>query len=79
MRTTLDLPDPLFTRLKARAALEHTSLKKLLQRFVEEGLNATAQSNGLQRSADTLPCLRGPLALTPEQLCNAGLVAALDD
>jgi len=79
MRTTLDLPDPLFTRLKARAALEHTTLKKLLQRFVEDGLNATAQSTGLQRSADTLPCLRGPLALTPEQLCNAGLVAALDD
>ena len=79
MRTTLDLPDPLFIRLKARAALEHTTLKKLLQRFVEDGLNATVQSNVQRRSAETLPCLRGPLALTPEQLCNAGLVAALDD
>lgn len=79
MRTTLDLPDPLFTRLKARAALEHTTLKKLLQRFVEDGLNATVQSNVQRRSADNLPCLRGPLALSPEQLSNAGLVAALDD
>jgi hypothetical protein len=79
MRTTLDLPDPLFTRLKARAALEHTTLKKLLQRFVEDGLNATVQSDVQRRSADTLPCLRGPLALSPKHLSNAGLVAALDD
>jgi hypothetical protein len=79
MRTTLDLPDPLFARLKARAVLEHTTLKKLLQRFVEDGLNATIHPTVQRRSADTLPCLRGPLALTPEQLSNASLVAALDD
>lgn len=38
MRTTLDLPDPLFRRLKARAALEGLSLKDLLARYVAAGL-----------------------------------------
>lgn len=38
MRTTLDLPDPLFRDLKIRAAEEGTTLKDLLQRFVEKCL-----------------------------------------
>ncbi len=37
MRTTLELPDPLFARLKARAASEHLTLKQLLQSYVEQG------------------------------------------
>jgi len=79
MRTTLELPDPLFARLKARAALEHTSLKQLLQRFVEQGLAHSPQPGERRRCADALPCLDGPLAIAPDQLSNAGLVAALDD
>ncbi len=79
MRTTLELPDPLFARLKARAALEHTSLKQLLQRFVEQGLAHSPQPGERRRSADALPCLDGPLAIAPDKLSNAGLVAALDD
>ena len=39
MRTTLELPDPLFARLKARAANERITLKQLLRHFVEQGLN----------------------------------------
>ncbi len=31
MRTTLELPDPLFARLKARAASERVTLKQLLR------------------------------------------------
>ena len=38
MRTTIDLPDPLFRRVKAAAAMEGTSLKELITRFVEQGL-----------------------------------------
>ena len=34
MRTTLELPDPLFARLKARAASEQVTLKQLLQSYV---------------------------------------------
>lgn len=38
MRTTLDLPDPLFRTLKARAALQGRSLKDLVVSYVERGL-----------------------------------------
>ena len=41
MRTTLELPDPLFARLKARAASERLTLKQLLRSYVEQGLNTT--------------------------------------
>jgi hypothetical protein len=39
MRTTIDLPTPLFRRIKAKAALEGTSLKRLITHYVERGLN----------------------------------------
>lgn len=45
MRTTLDLPDPLFKHLKARAALEGRSLRDLMVELVEKGL-------GLRQSMD---------------------------
>ena len=38
MRTTIDLPDPLFREAKACAALEGTTLKDLVTRCVEQGL-----------------------------------------
>ncbi len=38
MRTSLDLPDPLFRTLKARAALQGRSLKDLVVSYVERGL-----------------------------------------
>ncbi len=50
MRTTLDLPDPLFRRLKARAALEGLSLKDLIARFVIAGLQGTDAPRGDQVS-----------------------------
>ena len=78
MRTTLELPDPLFARLKARAASEHLTLKQLLRSFVEQGLNATPAGSGLRRSAQTLPRLEGPLAIEAEQLSNAALFDLLD-
>ena len=40
MRTTIDLPDPVFRRLKARAALEGSSLKRVILRAVEKELHA---------------------------------------
>ena len=42
MRTTLELPDPLFARLKARTANEGVTLKRLLRSYVEQGLGAAA-------------------------------------
>lgn len=35
MRTTLELPDPLFARLKARAVREQVTLKQLLRNYAE--------------------------------------------
>ena len=46
MRTTLDLPDPVFRRLKSRAAMEVTSLKALLARFVAAGLRHVGATTG---------------------------------
>lgn len=79
MRTSLELPDSLFARLKARAATEGVSMKQLLQRYLEEGLIASSTAQGNSRSADALPTLApAPLAVTPEHLSNAGLFGLLE-
>jgi hypothetical protein len=38
MRTTIDLPEDLHRTLKARAALDGTTLRELIQHLVEQGL-----------------------------------------
>ena len=58
MRTTLDLPDPLFRRLKARAALDGMSLKDLIARYVVAGLDGVtgapdASATALPRSSSS--------------------------
>ena len=78
MRTTLELPDPLFARLKARAAMEHVTLKQLLRSYVEQGLNAGASATVAPRSAAQLPRLAGALRVEADQLSNAGLYALLE-
>ena len=40
MRTTLDLPDETFRRLKAQAALNGLKLKALVTQYIERGLAA---------------------------------------
>jgi len=80
VRTTLELPDPLFARLKARAALEGTTLKQLLRSFVEQGLvdPGHGRDTRARRAAD-LPRIEADLPLTPDQLSNAGLFALLEE
>jgi hypothetical protein len=78
MRTTLELPDPLFARLKARAVSERLTLKQLLRSYVEQGLNATPAGPGSQRSAHTLPRVEGALAISGQQLSNAALFDLLE-
>ncbi len=78
MRTSLDFPDPLFRHLKARAALEGTSMRDLVLSLIEQGLNAPP------RVADagpaTLPSLSlgSPMALGAAELSNARLSELLD-
>ena len=78
MRTTLELPDPLFARLKARAVSERLSLKQLLRSYVEQGLNTTPAGSGSKRSAHTVLRVEGPLAISGQQLSNAALFDLLD-
>jgi hypothetical protein len=78
MRTTLELPDPLFARLKARAATERVTLKQLLCSYVEQGLNAAPEASGGQRSAAQLPQLRGELSISTNALSNAALFELLE-
>ena len=46
MRTTLDLPDPVFRRLKSRAALQGMSLKALLAGMIAAGLRRGEGAEG---------------------------------
>ena len=71
MRTTLDLPDDLFRQVKAKAALEGTSLKDVLTRYIESGLRQPARLAGPSASRSRLPVLpkrgKGVIPnLTPE-------------
>ena len=55
MRTTIDIPDPMYRQLKSRAALRGCSVKELILRGVE------AELNGAERRAGrriTLPLVR---------------------
>jgi len=79
MRTTLELPDPLFARLKARAAYEQVTLKQLLRSYVEQGLEASAAASAVQRrSSASLPRLDGGLAIDADSLSNAALFELLE-
>ena len=78
MRTTLELPDPLFARLKARAASERVTLKQLLRSYVEQGLSAVPASTEQKRSAAALPQLTGTLAIESHQLSNASLFELIE-
>ena len=79
MRTTLELPDPLFARLKARAAMKQVSLKQLLHDYVEQGLDAPDPSAAqARRSARDLPTLQMPLQQQNVTFSNAGLFELLE-
>ena len=64
MRTTIDLPDPVFKRLKATAALRGVSLKEIILDAVEKQL----QPSGPTRKRTKFPLIRskqpGTLSLT---------------
>ena len=79
MRTTLELPDPLFARLKARAASEQITLKQLLQSYVEQGLMASTYSaKPTKRSVSQLPKVEGRLAFDSSTASNADLFDLLE-
>lgn len=79
MRTTVELPDPLFRALKARAALEGRTLKSLMSALLEQGLHqARRAEQGAPRSRSALPSVStgAPFGLTAPS--NADLFELLD-
>lgn len=83
MRTTMDIPDPLFRQVKARAALEGRKLKDLIAEYVSRGL----LSEGLPGAADghrarsPIPVIQRAAATgkTIPALANAEIAAILDE
>lgn len=73
VRTTIDLPDELYRALKARAALQGTTLRALVRLFVEQGLKeASDRGEGGQRGRREPPPVivppRGiPIPATPRK------------
>lgn len=80
MRTTLDLPEPLFRELKARAAMQGVPMKQLLQHFVERGLRTAhpAADGSAPRRPSSLPTVSIGQPLAMQQLSNAALFEVLD-
>ena len=80
MRTSLDIPDPLFRHLKARAALEGSTLRDLVLELLQRGLASSATAT-LANTATDLPSVRlgAPMALTAQELTNANLSALADE
>jgi hemolysin activation/secretion protein len=55
MRTTVDIPDAMYRRLKTRAASEGSSAKALILRAVEQGLKVKRRTS---RRRVALPIVR---------------------
>jgi hypothetical protein len=49
MRTTIDIPDALYRKLKGKAASEGRSVKELVLRGVEEQLHSKPRKTGRRR------------------------------
>lgn len=81
MRTTIDLPDGLLRRAKARAALDGMSLKELVTRYVEQGLGRgthTGEGSAGRRRSE-LPLARPATGRPLPELSNADLYGLLEE
>jgi hypothetical protein len=79
MRTTLEIPDPLFREVKARAAQSGLKLKELLNRYIEAGLKAPNLQGPQQRPERApLPTFREPTGVSHRAYSNAELQEILD-
>ena len=57
MRTTVDLPDPLFKQVKAEAALRGMKLRDFIRRSLEQALTGSSQKAKSRRVR--LPLVQG--------------------
>lgn len=81
MRTSLDIPDPLFKYLKTRAAQEGRTLRDLVIELVERGLTAREvvdpQKRFLARPL-VIPS-QGPMAMPASHMTNADLCDMINE
>lgn len=74
MRTTFDLPEDLYRRLKARAALSGVSMRAMMQRFVEDGLASWSEDAGrLPERREPPPVIVAPRGVPIPALTRADL------
>lgn len=74
MRTTLDLPDPTFRKLKAEASLRGLKLKEMVCQLIEAGLAAKKTSiNTVRPRRSALPAFRKATGMPHPSLSNAKL------
>lgn len=83
VRTTLDLPDPLFKEVKTRAVQEGVTLKELLATYIEAGLRGRptqASDNAPYANPHPLPVAweRVPGEPPTPSRTNAEIEAILD-
>lgn len=79
MRTTIELPDPLYRKIKSQAARAGLPMNEFVRQLLERGLIAgtPVASPGAARSAP--PRLRVGQPLRRVGFSNAGLCELLDD
>ena len=77
MRTTLDLPDPLFRELKARSALRGVLLKDYVAEILQTGLAQTAAAQAEARPRSPLPVIRKATGAAHPALSNREIDALL--
>lgn len=79
MRTTLDLPDPLFCELKAQAARQHVKMKDLLKTYVQAGIYGHSPAPSQSRPMRSpLPVARRATGKSIRALNNAQIQKLLD-
>lgn len=77
MRTTIDLPDPLYRELKARAALEGRPVKDLMSSLLRRAMaEPSVPVEPAERSQPPMVSAGAPLPVTAPS--NAGLFELLD-
>ena len=81
MRTSLDIPDPLFKHLKTRAAQEGRTLRDLVIELVERGLSAREVVDPQKRFQARPPVIpnQGPLPLDLGKWTNADLYELINE
>jgi hypothetical protein len=79
MRTTIDIPDDLFRRAKAEAALQGVRLRDLIERGLRQVLSGSMQGTRPRRVAFPIVLSRDPGTLSPDSIRKVQDAARLDE